>query len=86
VGVSVAIRTTAGKDVGVNGGSVAVAVDVEGMSALNPEAVESSPESAYPPVAAMRSASAVTSIAVASSALIKVGVPWWRSIGAGNSE
>jgi hypothetical protein len=45
-GVSVAIRTTAGKDVGVDRGAVAVAVDVEGMSALNPEATERSPEPA----------------------------------------
>jgi hypothetical protein len=85
IGVTVAITTTCGAD-----GVVVVVVgviDVAGRKSVDdiPDAARYSGEPPYC-IMPIRNDSARTSIAVASIALMKVGVPWWRSRGAGTSE
>jgi hypothetical protein len=86
IGVTVAITTTCGAD-----GVVVVVVgviDVAGRKSVDdiPDAARYSGYPSNGVIAKSKRANAVTSIAVDSIALMKVGVPWWRSRGAGTSE
>jgi hypothetical protein len=84
-GVSVATITTCGGE-----GVIVVVVgiiDVAGRKSVDdiPDAARYSGEPPYC-IMPIRNASARTNIAVDSIALMKMGVPWWRSIGGGAAE